>query len=1378
MRRTLNVKWLVGSVIVVAVLAGGTHWLHGFQVRRNAGSLLEVADRAEQKGDLEVARTSLERYVALAPQDTDALARHAFLLDRLAKTDRDRLAVFFALEKVLRQASDRHDARRRLVRVAVSLHRYTDARDHLTTLLQSFPDDAELEEMLGQCEEGTTQFATAAEWYGKALKRDSHRIECYARLAELLRRRLDKAEEADRVMDELIKSNPDALSAYLLRARYRLRFFSADLAAQDVEYARKHLAPDDPEVLLAAAEIDFARDRPIPARAALQRGLELYPDNLRFMQTMARLELQSGHRDEAAKLARRALPASGNEAQDLWGTADLLIDAGEFSDAQALLPRLEKAGLSPVLLDYLRARLCIGEQRWGEARRLLERARPHLNPTPELLLQTHLMLALCHQRLGNSDLQLAAYRSAIEVDGSSIPARFGLAAATAIAGRDDEALALYERLGSQIPSARLLAVRLVVQRQLRLRPEQRQWAGVEKAFKELPEDLRQGTEGRLLWGEVLRAQDRIKEADTHLTAARKEYPENVDIRIALVSLAAQQKEMEQVTALLDEAENDLGNRVELRLARAALLAGAPDKDAHARLKDLATDWEGISRDDQLKLWQGLMPVALRLNELALARSLGERLSQRLPNDVEVRTSLFRIALQARDAATARRLGDDIRQIEGEEGTFWRYAEAAQRVRFAAASDTAALAEARTRLAEVSRARPNWAPAALLEADLCEREGNVEGAIDQYRRAVALGERQPVIVRRVVQLLHERRRFPEAQEVLRKLQEQAPLSADLGRLAAEVSLFNQQAPEQTLELARKAVAAEPSDFRSQLWLGQVLAALHQPEDAEKAFRKAVEVKSEVPDPWVALVLFLVQSKKQPAAESAYREADKKLGKGLTPLMRGMCLEALGDRAKALEQYRVAVAAAPKDSTAIRATVGFYMHGGQFVEAEELLRKQLAGGSEGGMVVWARRQLALVLTASGNYAKVKEAQSLIEANLQRVNPAVEDQRLRAVILASQPARRRDSIAALEQSFVRQPATPDEQFLLAQLYEAERDWPKARSTVLDALTATDNKNPLYLTYFVARLLHHHQTEEAEFWLGKLAKCEPGSWRTVQATARLRAQQGNAAEAVKLVNAYAKETPGKEWMPASLLEELGQSTEAESLYRQYLSSAKTPEASLLLASHLGRRGKHEEALDLCEKVNGSPEAVARVAVGVARSAGAKPAVIQRVDRWLTATLARTPDAVPLLLAQADLRDLQGNYSESESVYRQVLRRESNNAIACNNLAVLLALQKKTKEALELSERALELEGPVPYFLDTRAVARLAAEQGPQAVRDLEEAVNLQPTAPRYFHLVLAHRTAKDHAAAGAAWAKAKALGLTSDALHPLERKTFEGIAAEMEEK
>ena len=101
------------------------------------------------------------------------------------------------------------------------------------------------------------------------------------------------------------------------------------------------------------------------------------------------------------------------------------------------------------------------------------------------------------------------------------------------------------------------------------------------------------------------------------------------------------------------------------------------------------------------------------------------------------------------------------------------------------------------------------------------------------------------------------------------------------------------------------------------------------------------------------------------------------------------------------------------------------------------------------------------ALGDDIQFQEALALIEESLKN-GGLIEDQRAKVVILATRPRRRSESIRDLENLIGKQTPSPDEQFLLAQLYEAERNWPRARVTLL-SLMAAGSKDPRHLTWHV---------------------------------------------------------------------------------------------------------------------------------------------------------------------------------------------------------------------------------------------------------------------------------------------------------------------------
>jgi Tfp pilus assembly protein PilF len=175
-------------------------------------------------------------------------------------------------------------------------------------------------------------------------------------------------------------------------------------------------------------------------------------------------------------------------------------------------------------------------------------------------------------------------------------------------------------------------------------------------------------------------------------------------------------------------------------------------------------------------------------------------------------------------------------------------------------------------------------------------------------------------------------------------------------------------------------------------------------------------------------------------------------------------------------------------------------------------------------------------------------------------------------------------------------------------------------------------------------------------------------------------------------------------------------------------------------------------------------------------PAQQQQVERWLTEALKKQPNAAPLLVCMADLRDLQGRYADAVGLYRDVLRTDPDNVVALNNLGYLLALHGNAPaDALELLNRAIALVGPTPELVDTRAVIRLKLGQPDKAIQDLETAMAETSLPAVSYHLAQAQQLARNTGAAREALQKAKNLGLQADNLHALERPTYQQLHAEL---
>ncbi len=267
------------------------------------------------------------------------------------------------------------------------------------------------------------------------------------------------------------------------------------------------------------------------------------------------------------------------------------------------------------------------------------------------------------------------------------------------------------------------------------------------------------------------------------------------------------------------------------------------------------------------------------------------------------------------------------------------------------------------LAEITKRRPDWSRAALLEAALCELNGDATGALTAYTKAFEQGERQPGLVYRLMQLLVAQGALVEADDVMSKAQQQVIPHGAFARFAAETALRVRQY-ERAAALARLAVPSASQDPREFIWLGQVLAVAERRPEAEEALRHALALRDTLPEPWVALITFYANTDQEKQADDALRTMSDTLPPSKVPLALALCEEALGRLEEAERHYLEAHTIQPRDGVTQQRLAAFYLRLQQTRKAEAALRDLLdptlrfppGGAAEN--VAWTRRQLALL------------------------------------------------------------------------------------------------------------------------------------------------------------------------------------------------------------------------------------------------------------------------------------------------------------------------------------------------------------------------------------------------------------------------------------
>lgn len=1368
-RRRFRWKFVVIALILLGAAAGGAYALQKVRARNVALAFKDQAFQAAERGETENAVKLMQSYMLRFRDDSAAVRDLALLLEKTAKLPGDQIHVLATLEQALVLKPDDVETRKLAVRKALELHKYAMAKGHLQLLAQSAPDDAQIERQLGECEEGAGNYEEALAHYVRAISLDSKQVEAYVREANLLRTRMDQKEKADALMTDLRRADLDSVPALIARARYFRETGRPASAEPDIERAVQ-LAPKSADVRFLAAQHQIALDHLEAAEEHLRAGLEAHPDHLASIRLLAELRKRNpkaGDGQDLRALVMRTMKLMEDNPRRTADVLSLLIDVDEQAEARKLLAGPKNDWLPSYIRDFLEARLKIAEEDYVRARELLERCRGQLASVQALARVNHLLLGICHRRLGNPDQAATSFRTALDIAPAWAPAQLELAAANVERGQFDEALGLYHRLMPQVPEVRLTVIRLLMQRTTKQAPPFRDWKPIDNLLAEAPEQQRKSVDWRLLRTESLLAQGKEKEAREELENAVLADPKRLATRLALADLALRKNETTKAAEILDAAEKEVGDRVEVRLARANVAARLEGPAATAALTKLAEDVDRFSRLDQARLYAGLYRLSWGV-ESKLARRMGEKLAELQPTRVDLRFGLLRLALSDNDEAAANALVAKLRVLEGDAGPFWRCGDVAMRLQFAKPGDDAWIADARTRATEAARARPDWGLPVLLLGELDEKQGNRDSALQHFRSAIELGERSPIIVRRAVQLLQNERRFEEAQDLLRKLAGQLLLDTELSKLALP-SLVGREPPEVILDKARRLAPESSRDYRDHLWMGQLQAALaSKPAETERAFRRAVELAPTAGETWVGLVFFLMAAGQKQKAEAATAQAETNLTTPEAQPGLALCLEAIGQKDKAEKKLVDAASKLPEDAAIQRGLASLYLRTGDLNKAEPILKRLSEGSSAG--AGWARRQQAMLLVQTGSYARIREALPLIEQNLSAANATPEDQRAKAILLALQPQHRAEAIQALESSFKVMPATADEQVLLARLLETARNWPAARERLL--AVASGNPAPQHLDFFVNRLLVHDDLVGAQQWVDRLEKLDPDSVRTAAAKARVLVRFDKQQDAKDLLRNLVLAAPDPELLLplGRLMEDIGLFDAAEQAYRRYGQRVqpKTGVAARLpLARFFGLRGRIEDALKIIAEVGAAarPDAVYSVVSAVVRWPKLDQDQSSRLEAWVKSAQQKSPEAVPLFLAMAEIFEQRDKAGEALLLYERALAKEPASLPALNNSAVLLALTNRGNEAMPRANKAIDLAGPLPPLLDTRGLAHLAAGNAAAAVADLEEAIALEDSALRRFHLALAHKAAGNDQGYADNLQKAKEHNLAEGSLHPLER-------------
>ena len=282
-RRMLNTRLLVETLIVAAIIGPAAYFWYLWQVKRTADTILErAATLVEQKDDAAAAQYYFQ-YLKLRPGDADAQVRLAETFDRAAKGPGKSRAVQYYYEALGVAPPDKQcELHRRLAELLIELRRFGPAEDEAQEVLKREPNDPQGWRLVALALDGQmlrngtlTRGRRPSEVGGacqRALQLRPGDAVIAAELSRLCREQpqwlgekqqalsdADRRRLADGIMDAMVAANPRDAEALLARYGYRARY-GLPGAKEDLAAVLK-AAPDNLQVVLRSRRPSAARGR-------------------------------------------------------------------------------------------------------------------------------------------------------------------------------------------------------------------------------------------------------------------------------------------------------------------------------------------------------------------------------------------------------------------------------------------------------------------------------------------------------------------------------------------------------------------------------------------------------------------------------------------------------------------------------------------------------------------------------------------------------------------------------------------------------------------------------------------------------------------------------------------------------------------------------------------------------------------------------------------------------------------------------------------------------------------------------------------------------------------------------------------------------------
>ncbi len=1008
-------------------------------------------------------------------------------------------------------------------------------------------------------------------------------------------------------------------------------------------------------------------------------------------------------------------------------------------------------------------------------------------------------LASAYYQMGQWDRSASAFEQAVVLAPTVAQYRRGAAAAWSAAQRFNEGLKQLQLIDSKSGTDWILIAESVLELQRRQRPDAGLWNVFDNCLFEASRLMNEDPESfdRPWVLDLLTIDAAVLRSDPNnlrsirLLSSEKlvelclKFPTSDELWYRAISRMRNWGNTESSAQLLDKLRGRAKDSTEAALGQAEFLL--QDGQAVEARQVIQTRLDKEPNNDTLRRaivqissgrgqWQDALDDMTNMSGDSFVRlkSLSE-LSLKIPVILDPNEMQNASLVEQRVSewnSRAERFEKQLREIEGDTGTEWKYLRARRLLTVTSFAEVKDYSEAIEISNYLDRQRPQWTATHVLLGMLAERQEKIPVAIREFTRAIQLGSQEIDIFERLAEMLIGQGMAAEASALVERLGDRTNRSRRLSSVAIDLSIGNQS---EVLEVVKSGTTARPSDPLAWVWYAQALERTSRGSDkdqrdvhvteAQSALDRANQLTDNSDIGVMSAEFYFYLSSNQLSKSDDVIERVKALQAVPAPVRLttlAQMYQMLNKLDSAIASYVEAIASGgDRKEIGSRLSQLFLLQGkrDQAIEQIEAIHKEFPADK----IV--KRSLATLLAARAFKGDWEKVNSLLSGSQSSYAP--DDLRLQAELLA-QKGTQSDLVQAqlLLERIVDNPndRTDQDRFRLASVYlrqarllvlqdgnsNQSRQMQESAGRQLKMAASGLQPTPDYIYAYADFLLEQDRNREASEQLDRLSLLAPDAFPSILLRARLLYLDNKEVEAkmtiLNWLEVRRREITSRD-NDSRLAELLLKSGQALAMVKADVESEKILREAYALDGRVGMdyvrslsRSEDSVARNnaiefLVEKVKQAKTTEPAKLLAVLLAVGDfSPASRENAESTLTQVEARNENDSDLLLSLADMWLSQNRVKPAIDTYRRIIRSRPNDVVALNNLANLLAEQQGgTNEAIGHIDQAILIAGRQPLLIDTKGVILLIGNRVKQAIPLFQEAVAASSDPRLVLHLYVA---------------------------------------------